>query len=60
MLLSIFVGWVIKRSVVKEELLAGTSKRGVYRVLATVMGFCLRYVAPVAIAIVMLNCLKGS
>lgn len=60
MLLSIFVGWVIKRSIVKEELLAGTSRRGVYRVLATVMAFCLRYVAPVAIAIVMLNCLKGS
>lgn len=49
MVISIFVGWVLKRSIVNEEL--GASE-GVSPVIVNTIVFCLRYVAPLCIALV--------
>ncbi len=56
MLISIFVGWVLKRSLVRSELLMGVSRPGQFlNVVVSAVIFCLRYVAPVCIALVFLS-----
>ncbi len=51
MVISIFVGWVLKRGIVNEELGAGS---GISRVIVSLIVVCLRYVAPLCIALVFL------
>lgn len=53
MLISIFVGWVLDRSAIDEEI--GGSGRPARRMLVRVIVACLRYVAPVCILIVFLG-----
>ncbi|MCM1517870.1 MAG: sodium-dependent transporter [Pseudoflavonifractor sp.] len=49
MAISIFVGWVLNRQVVRDELTNGGTRR--VRMLGAII-FCLRYIAPVCIALV--------
>lgn len=53
--LSVFVGWMLDRKVVQGELLAGTGHSAAWRCMASVMAFCLKYVAPVGIGIVFIS-----
>lgn len=50
MVISIFVGWVLDRAVLREEL--GAPVRPVPRFIARSIVFCLRFVAPVCIGLV--------
>lgn len=50
MITSIFVGWVLDRSVVRQEL--NLSAKPVSRFVFAVIVFCLRFVAPVCIGLV--------
>lgn len=50
MIISIFVGWVLDRSVVRRELI--TKNSGVRPWMVTVVVACLRYVAPACIGLV--------
>lgn len=52
MIISIFVGWVLDRSVVRSELMGGGS--GVRPWMVTTVVCCLRYVAPACIGLVFL------
>lgn len=52
MIISIFVGWVLDRSVVRSELI--TPRSGVRPWMVTVVVACLRYVAPLCIGLVFL------
>lgn len=50
LLISLFVGWVLDRAVVRRELCPGSSRGGL--MWARIVVFCLRYIAPVCIATV--------
>lgn len=52
MIISIFVGWVLDRSVVRRELLVPPG--GIRPWMVSAVIFCLRYVAPVCIGLVFL------
>ena len=52
MIISIFVGWVLDRSVVKSELTAGSSRLTTLGVRSVI--FCLRWLAPLCIGLVFL------
>ena len=49
MLIAIFTGWVLKRSIINHELAPAP------RVLINIIVFCLRFVAPAAIALIFIN-----
>lgn len=49
MLICIYAGWKLKKRVRKEQLLEGERRE---RVLVGCISFCLRYIAPAAIAVV--------
>lgn len=51
MAISIFVGWVMDKKMVKNALSDGR-RRGIKTVTATAIVFCLRYIAPLCIAAV--------
>lgn len=51
MLISLFVGWRLKREVADKELINGSSSR-FNRILVSVILFCLRFVAPTCILLV--------
>jgi Na+-dependent transporters of the SNF family len=53
MIISIFVGWVLKRSVVNRELTSGA--RGVRPWMVGAVIFCLRFVVPLCIAFVFVS-----
>lgn len=54
-LLCIFAGWIMNRHILNEELTnQGTTSRHIYRVII----FCIRYVAPVGLAIILAVGLK--
>lgn len=53
LLISVFVGWVLDRSVVRSELSASASRWE--RAYIAVIIFCLRYLAPVCIALVFIS-----
>lgn len=53
MLTSIFVGWVMKREIVRAELAGAKASRGL-RIAANCIVFSLRYVAPACILLVFL------
>lgn len=50
MVISIFVGWVLDKSVVRQEL--GSPVRPLPKMIARAIVFCLRYVAPICIGMV--------
>lgn len=50
MIISVFVGWVLDRSVVRGELMSSGS--GVRPWMVSIVVYCLRYVAPACIALV--------
>lgn len=50
LLISLFVGWVLDRSVIRRELSPDSTRRGLFG--ARIVVFCLRYIAPVCIAAV--------
>ena len=53
MLISVFVGWVLKRSLVRRELLQGVKHPGkAMNLTVNVIIFLLRWMAPVCIAMV--------
>ena len=52
MMVSILVGWVMKRAVVRNEL-ALDGRRG--RLAVASLIFCLRYIAPSAILLIFLS-----
>lgn len=54
MMISVFVGWVLSRGVVRSELIQGTVHRSGKQMgcVVSAIVFCLRWVAPVCIAIV--------
>lgn len=52
MLTSIFVGWVLPGKVIKEQLTNGGSFK--FRAMGIIV-FCLRWIAPVAIFVILLN-----
>ena len=47
-LLSLFVGWSLKRSIIVKELLNGSDSRWQRRLVGGIV-FCLRFIAPVCI-----------
>lgn len=49
MLIAIFTGWVLKRSIINHELAPAP------RALINIIVFCLRFVAPAAIALIFIN-----
>lgn len=49
MFIAIFVGWVLRRSIVDRELAPAT------RLVVNTIVFCLRYIAPAAIALIFIN-----
>lgn len=52
MLISIFVGWFMDRTIVRRQLEGvGTIKNSIFRLIV----FCLRYVAPLGIGLVFLG-----
>ena len=52
MLASIFVGWILDKKIVKEEISnSGTLKASYYKIFI----FILRYIAPIGIAIIFIN-----
>lgn len=55
MVISIFVGWVLDRSVVKGELVRGTSAGKHTMVIVSAVVFCLKWLAPICIALVFLS-----
>lgn len=56
MIISVFVGWVLDRAVVNEQLGSG---RQVPRRIVSAIVFCLRWVAPAGIAIIFITGLIG-
>lgn len=55
MVISIFVGWVLDRAVLRSELEAGTRHSAVNHAATRIIVFCLRWLAPVCIALVFLG-----
>lgn len=55
MIISIFVGWVLDRAVLRSELTTGTRKGAVTRITVSCIVFSLRWLAPVCIALVFLG-----
>ena len=52
MFISIFVGYILDRTVVMKELAPDSTRRGLFG--ARLVVFCLRYIAPICIAAVFL------
>lgn len=55
MLISILVGWVLDRSLVRRELSEGTGKTPLNALLIKAVIFCLRWIAPICIILVFLS-----
>ena len=55
MIISIFVGWILDRAVLKGELMKGTSEGRGTLMAVTAVTFCLRWLAPACIALVFLS-----
>lgn len=53
--ISIFAGWVLKRSVVDKQLAQATTHSTFQRLSASAVIFCLRWLAPVCISLVFLG-----
>lgn len=52
LLISIFIGWVLKRNISREEL---TNRNKLHEPLFNAIFFCIKYIAPIIIILIFLS-----